>query len=383
MPFGRSIRQIVPVPSTRLRHNRSRAFRSGRRAAVPDYVILNKDDLRETTMSGGWYYQVMGQELGPVSPIDLKTKAINGQIQRDTLIRKGLDGKWIFGGEVKGLFPPVPEPKPIPAPVKKPDSATISSTQTKPGTTARSPSAAAAKPTSSGSYPVSIPMVDDSPNDVDDRPDSATFEFYDFVGFREAITPKLYDAVKQYATDRGITIGQVNRRALANFIQRPELASNLLVKSVAEVRQPVNEKRNRDGGHPLSSREKDECATFRVSLYNCGHESIRLTEGVFLPKSVEARTYDTVADGTVTPIDHRGHIPVRLRPLDSGKPIRLTLDETIPAESSKEIVFWFYDDTKPSLTNIHGQIQLGSGIELAISDFFTMILHGDSPSFTR
>ena len=49
-------------------------------------------------------------------------------------------------------------------------------------------------------------------------------EFYDFVGFREAISPVLHDAVKHFATNRGIKLSQLNRRALATFIERPELA---------------------------------------------------------------------------------------------------------------------------------------------------------------
>lgn len=334
-------------------------------------------------MTAEWYFQVMGQELGPLTAADLKVKAMNGQIQRDTLIRKGKDGKWTFGGDIKGLFPPVQETKPVATVPMKPDSTTIPCTKAKLESKASSATLVGSKSSLSGSFPASIPMVDSSPDDDDGRPNSATFEFYDFVGFRDAITPVLYDAIKQYALDRGITIGQVNRRALANFIQRPELASDLLVKSLECIPQPVNEKRNQSGSLPLSGRDKDERATFRVSLFNCGQHSIHLTEGIFLPKSVEVRSYDFTAGGDVRPIDHTGHVPVRLRPLSSGKSIPVHLDETIPPQSSKEIVFWFYDDTKPSLTSITGQLQLGSGAELAISDYFTLTLHGDSPSFTR
>jgi len=53
-----------------------------------------------------WYFQTMGQELGPFSAAELKTKVENGQIQFDTMIRRGVDGKWLFAERVKGLLPP-------------------------------------------------------------------------------------------------------------------------------------------------------------------------------------------------------------------------------------------------------------------------------------
>ena len=55
-------------------------------------------------MTREWYFQVMGQELGPLSGGELKAKVANGQVQPDTLIRKGVDGKWLFATKVKGLF---------------------------------------------------------------------------------------------------------------------------------------------------------------------------------------------------------------------------------------------------------------------------------------
>jgi hypothetical protein len=41
--------------------------------------------------------------------------------------------------------------------------------------------------------------------------------------------------------------------------------------------------------------------------------------------------------------------------------------------------FWFRSSTKPSLTTIRGQLKLGEGDELALSETFTIIMHGDSP----
>jgi hypothetical protein len=217
---------------------------------------------------------------------------------------------------------------------------------------------------------------------VEDDDDSAppSVEFYSFVGFREAISPVLYDAVKQFVSDRGITMNQLNRRALADFIQRPELASDLMVTAVAALPQPVNEKSNRDGSRPLTEREKVEMATFRFTLFNSSHHSMQVGEGVFLPESVEERSYDTVAEEQHPTLEHSGHLPVRLSPLVAGKAIRMTLDVSIPPQATRDICVWFHADSKPSLTKVRGQLLVGHGGELAMSEFFTVILHGDSPS---
>ena len=336
-------------------------------------------------MTREWSFQVMGQELGPLSVGELKAKVANGQIQPDTLVRKSAEGKWIFGGKVKGLFavPEEPPPAPVaPPPADKPkSSATLpvmsgSATPAKPGSSAEIATRTGAKPPSSGTIPASfITLVEEQRNSA-----PPSVEFYNFVGFREAISPVLYDAVKQFISDRGVTMSQLNRRALADFIQRPELARDLMITAVSAVNQPVNDKSNRDGSRPLSDREKVEMATFRFTLFNSSPNSMQVGEGVFLPESIEERSYDIVTDGQHSTLDHAGHVPVQLSPLVAGKAIRMTLDVSIPPQSTRDICVWFYADLKPSLTKVRGQLLVGHGGELAMSELFTAILHGDSPS---
>ncbi len=338
-------------------------------------------------MTREWYFQVMGQELGPLSVGELKAKVANGQIQPDTLVRKTAEGKWVFAGKVKGLFaiPEEPPPAPVapPAAAKPKSSATLpvmsgSATWAKPGSSAElaTKHGSTKPPPSSATIPVHAIRLDE--DDIDSAPPSV--EFYNFVGFREAISPVLYDAVKKFVSDRGITMSQLNRRALADFIQRPELASDLLITAVSAVQQPVNKKSNRDGSRPLSEREQAELATFRFTLFNSGHNSMQVGEVVFLPESIEERSYDTVADEQLPTLNHAGHLPVQLSPLVAGKAIRLTLDVSIPPQATRDIFVWFHADPKPSLTKVRGQLLVGHGGELAMSEFFTIILHGDSPS---
>ena len=331
-----------------------------------------------------WYFQAMGQELGPLSVAELKAKVANGQIQPDTFVRKTVEGKWVIAGKVKGLFAVAEEPPP--APVAPPPAAKPKSSATMPimsgPTTRPKPGSSAEIATKSGSPPLSGTVPATYITLVEEETDSAppSVEFYSFVGFREAISPVLYDAVKQFVSDRGITMSQLNRRALADFIQRPELASDLMITTVAALAQPVNEKSNRDGSRPLTERETVELATFRFTLFNSSHHSMQVGEGVFLPESIEERTYDTVGDVQQPMLDHAEHVPVRLSPLVAGKDIRMTLDVAIPPQSTRDICVWFHADSKPSLTKVRGQLLVGHGGELAMSEFFTIILHGDSPS---
>ncbi len=318
-------------------------------------------------MTREWYFQAMGQEIGPLSAAEIKVKVANGQIQPDTLIRKGTEGKWVFGGLVKGLFPTAPE-KPV-EPVAV-------------------PLTAAPKP------PAPLSPINGSPPEHTTTPPSAfvalaedeteshppSVEFYNFVGFREAISPVLHDAVKQFALERGMTISQVDRQALARFIQRPELASDLFISAVAALPQPVNEKSNQNGHSPLSDRDKTEIATFRFTLFNSSPETFHVSEAAFLPENLEKRTYDTVSKGQHSRLDHAGHVPVRLSPLVIGQPIRFALDVSIPPQGTKDVVLWFYDQSKPSLIKTRGQLVVGEGENLALSEFFTIVLHGDSPS---
>lgn len=335
-------------------------------------------------MTREWYFQAMGQELGPLSVGELKAKVANGQIQPDTFVRKTAEGRWVVAGKVKGLFaaPEEPPAAPVASPSAVKPKSSVNLPVTSGSATKPKPGSSAEIATKSGSPPLSGTVPATFIKLVEEETDSAppSVEFYSFVGFREAISPVLYDAVKQFVSDRSITMSQLNRRALADFIQRPELASDLMITAVAGLPQPVNEKSNQDGSRPLSDREKVEVATFRFTLFNSSHKSMQVGEGVFLPESIEERSYDTIAEAQHPTVDHAGHVPVQLSPLVPGKAIRMTLDVTIPAQATRDIAVWFHSDSKPSLTKVRGQLLVGHGGELAMSEFLTVILHGDSPS---
>ena len=330
-------------------------------------------------MTREWYFQVMGQELGPLSGGELKAKVTSGQIQPDTLIRKGVDGKWLFAAKVKGLFAVPEEALPAPPPV-----ATPKSSHTMPvvgNTTSRDkPGSSVEIKTQSGGHAAGKAMLLTQDEDEESTTRPPAVEFYDFVGFREAISPVLYDAVKRFVTDRGITMSQVNRRALAEFIERPELASDLMITAVAAFAQPVRAKSNRDGSRPPSEREQQELATFRFTLFNSSPATMHVVEAVFLPETIEERMYDTLGDTTPPPLDHHGHVTALLSPLIAGKAIRMPLDVTIPSQATHDLFVWFHAAKKPSLTKVRGQLLVGHGGELAMSEYFTIIVHGDSPT---
>lgn len=55
-------------------------------------------------MASEWYYQIMGESIGPVSGAELRKATRKGQIGPDTLVRKGAAGNWVPAWRVKGLF---------------------------------------------------------------------------------------------------------------------------------------------------------------------------------------------------------------------------------------------------------------------------------------
>src|SRR5438105_5252300 len=56
-------------------------------------------------MASEWFYQIMGDTVGPLSVQDIKAHAHEGRITHDTKVRKGIDGQWILADRVKGLLP--------------------------------------------------------------------------------------------------------------------------------------------------------------------------------------------------------------------------------------------------------------------------------------
>ena len=100
---------------------------------------------------------------------------------------------------------------------------------------------------------------------------------------------------------------QLNRRALATFIARPELAGDLMISNIAVIPQSVNDKSNADRSHPLADGDRNEHATFRLTLFNSSSKPLEVTHGEFVPESVEVRDYDEVGTkvipGMETPQD--------------------------------------------------------------------------------
>jgi hypothetical protein len=54
-------------------------------------------------MTTEWYYQLMNEVVGPLSPAELLDKIRAGQVKEDTLIRKD-DSQWVSASQVGGLF---------------------------------------------------------------------------------------------------------------------------------------------------------------------------------------------------------------------------------------------------------------------------------------
>ena len=184
-------------------------------------------------MSKVWYYEMMGSELGPIGSAELIDKAKRGQIQPDTRVKSGKDGKWQFAERVKGLFPPPPPP---PAPVIP-----------------------VASPVSTN-RPRSIPLAGDDESGEGDTTyhfdgdsgqrgagstaleEPGEFEFFRFIGFSQAISPALHDVLIGYARTHNLTLTQVTRRALAEFLGRKDLAEPKPEGALAGA--PANEPAN-------------------------------------------------------------------------------------------------------------------------------------------
>ena len=179
-------------------------------------------------MAKPWYFQMMGAEIGPLTPAELMDRVNLGQVQPDTLVRSGKDGKWIPADRWKGLLPSKgaeeEEVEPAPAPTTK--LSEPASAKTKPATTENTPTI----------------RLDDDDDDDDDplyhmkgeaaptgpvafsHPDE--YDFFQFVGFRHAISHPLYDAMVIYSHQHQLTVTQITRRAIAQFIGKPELGQD-------------------------------------------------------------------------------------------------------------------------------------------------------------
>ena len=55
-------------------------------------------------MAAEWHYKTeANEELGPFTPAELKRLASHGRINHSTMVRKGIDGRWVAASKVKGL----------------------------------------------------------------------------------------------------------------------------------------------------------------------------------------------------------------------------------------------------------------------------------------
>jgi len=56
-------------------------------------------------MAADWFCEILGNELGPLSPKQLRTLVEKGKLSPDDRVRQGTGGAWVPAARVKGLFP--------------------------------------------------------------------------------------------------------------------------------------------------------------------------------------------------------------------------------------------------------------------------------------
>ncbi len=65
-----------------------------------DHLIRRRPANTEPT---GWYYEVEGRAVGPLSAAEMVQKIRAGEVSMDTQVRKD-DSQWVLAGEVNGLM---------------------------------------------------------------------------------------------------------------------------------------------------------------------------------------------------------------------------------------------------------------------------------------
>ncbi len=173
-------------------------------------------------MAKPWYFQVMGAEIGPLTPAELKEKVQMGQIQPDTLVRSGTDGKWIPADRWKGLLPSKEDtPDPPPTPAK--EAPEVAAPKTKSMAIAGT---AATIPIDDDDDPLYHMKGEAAPTGPIPYSHPDEYDFFQFVGFRHAITHPLYDALVIYSHQKQMTVTDITRRSIAQFIGKPELGQD-------------------------------------------------------------------------------------------------------------------------------------------------------------
>lgn len=112
-------------------------------------------------MAAEWFYQLMNETFGPMTASDLVQKAHEGVIRSDTLVRKGVSGRWIFARMVSGLLPRAVASVSVAESVAAPRP-----TSDAPAHRPLAPSSADLAPQSSVPLPTAEPIPDELPDDV-------------------------------------------------------------------------------------------------------------------------------------------------------------------------------------------------------------------------
>lgn len=178
-------------------------------------------------MAKEWFFQVMGSEIGPVSSAELKQRVQRGQIQPDTLVRAAPDGKWQSADRIKGLIdPPAAAPPPAPKADKPVSNFQIAMTDT----TDNIPLVDAA-PVERTYHVKGDTSVDITPPE---EPQSGEYDFFQFVGFEQALGVKLHRALIDHCHQQHLTLTEATRRAIAVFLNRKDLLEDAQAEATAE-----------------------------------------------------------------------------------------------------------------------------------------------------
>jgi hypothetical protein len=75
-------------------------------------------------MASNWYFQSLGNVIGPISSTELRQRAAQGQIDANTMVAKDAPERWVRADRVTGLVgPPAPHTGASSAPTSPSDSA--------------------------------------------------------------------------------------------------------------------------------------------------------------------------------------------------------------------------------------------------------------------
>lgn len=51
-----------------------------------------------------WFFQTVSEVVGPVSASQLKRLARSGDISSESLVKKGVDGDWVYADRFRGFY---------------------------------------------------------------------------------------------------------------------------------------------------------------------------------------------------------------------------------------------------------------------------------------